>query len=217
MSTIILILTLFSCISAIITVFLKKDFNVLQKINAVIYLFFVTAFISLLSSVINYLKTSFVVDYSYIDILNSLFMLTTFIGAVIITVGNFYKNKNFQKYAYRLYDIGIVVFAVIMTINILYSNYSFKYMLAVLILSSALNISMMINSSENLKSLASKSIYFISNFLLGVFWLVCIVTFFNRLTNISSNVVIFIIMTLILSFNGLVFGLITVKKESSKQ
>lgn len=214
MSSIILILTLISCVLALISIFFKKDFKALQKTNAIIYILFTTAFICFLSTIINYLKITFLADYSYIDILNNLFLLSTFIGAVLIIIGVFFTNENYQKYAYRLYDIGIVVFTIIMAINILYSNSQFAFMAVPLIMTSLLNISMMVNASEQLKNNASKGIYFSINAVIGAFWIICMVLFINKITTVSASIAIIIVTTLILSFSGLIFGLINSKKES---
>lgn len=217
MSTIIYVLTLISCVAAIIATFIKKDFSVLQKVNALIYLFFTAISIYLLSPVIDELKSTFNADYPYVDILSNLFLLITLISTCIVTTIKFYKNEKFQKNSFHIYDFGIIVFAAIMTINILYSNKEFTFMLSPLIIYSVINLQMMVNASEDLKTTSSKVLYFVTNGSLAVFWVACLIMLLKRVPDISASVTIIIISSLILAFCGLIFGLININKLGAKK
>lgn len=217
MSTIVYVLTLISCVAAIIATFIKKDFSVLQKVNALIYLFFTAISIYLLSPVIDELKSTFNADYPYVDILSNLFLLITLISTCIVTAIKFYKNEKFQKNSFHIYDFGIIVFAAIMAINILYSNKEFTFMLSPLIIYSVINLQMMVNASEDLKTTSSKVLYFVTNGSLAVFWVACLIMLLKKVPDISASVTIIIISSLILAFCGLTFGLININKLGAKK
>lgn len=217
MSTLINTFTIGIFIVALFANLLFSKYEVLQRINASIYIISIGTYIYLSRIILEYLKEHFIAEYSFIDIFSSLLTLISAAAGVMIIIGSFYHNELFHKMAFRIFEIVLIIVCAVLIFNLFSSNKQALFLLPMVILTFVLSFSAMLNSTENLKTLSSKIYYFTSDIILAAFWITCIILFTQKSNSIINNQFYILISIIgVLCFASPVFGLIRLFKGKVK-
>lgn len=210
MNTILLIIGLVACLGSSVTLFFKKDFTLLKKLNSIVYTVATGLFLICLNYILEYFKTFFGILNSYMTIVSSVFLISSIIGFIIIMILSFVKSIAVS----RIYSILMTVTMIAFLINILYYNPNYSFLSVVVVVLSLLNITMMINSTESLSSKASKVLYFTVNGLNCVFWSACLILFMKKLSSFESLSIILLAIFTVIAFLGTLIGIISLKRNN---
>lgn len=209
MNSYIIIICLIACIGAVATVFFKKDYSLLQKVNSAVYSLTTGAFLLCCNYILIYFKSVYGISGSYMNTLITVLSVSSFIGFILTIILSFKRNLSVS----RIYSLLMLVVTVAFTINIFYSNPAYKFMAVVIIVLALLNIVMVTDSTEDLKSKPSISIYFTVNIINCIFWSVSLGMFIKKLSTAGDLSVILLAIGIIVAFIGTIVGFINFKRN----
>lgn len=212
MNTYIFIFGLIACLCTVIIEFFKKDFTVLQKVNSTVYTVSTGLFLICVNYILTYFKSVYGISNTYMNIITTVFSISTLIGFVFIIILNFFKNN----YLSRIYSLVLLITAIAFSVNILYYNPTYKFMMVIVFVLTLLNITMMTNSTELLSKKTSVIIYFTVNILNCAFWSICLFLFTKKISAFDSLQIVLLAIFIIVAFSGTLLGIFTLKRKKNK-
>lgn len=204
------------CTVTLISYLLFRKVSVFQKINASIYILALGIYLcfseKLTSFVLDYYSSHY--QYNYIMLIVSTISVIT--GVILVLIGNFWSNKKFTKYAYRLFEAFMLFISIAFIISSLTSTTGSTMLVPLLLLLLVFSEHFIVNSTESLQDKTSKLIYFAVNSVIGLFWLIGVIALVTKSSFSANGAFVFmLIIALAISLSSIIFGIFRINKKEN--
>ena len=208
--------SVFISIIAIITRFINKSYSFFLKINSIVYLLLIGVTPLLSEFLLNFVQSYQKLYIEYNTRITIISVIINIVGLLLIIIGNLIKSDKLQSKAYRIYELASLVVYIALIYNLFSSNKESVFISPILFLALIFNTCCNVNLTEKLNDKISKILYFITNSLLVLFFVVSIIML--TLTNTFSfnlQFITILVITIILSACGFVCGILEIKRNKN--
>lgn len=208
--------SVFISIIAIITRFINKSYSFFLKINSIVYLLLIGVTPLLSEFLLNFVQSYQKLYIEYNTRITIISVIINIVGLLLIIIGNLIKSDKLQSKAYRIYELASLVLYIALIYNLFSSNKESVFISPILFLALIFNTCCNVNLTEKLNDKISKILYFITNSLLVLFFVVSIIML--TLTNTFSfnlQFITILVITIILSACGFVCGILEIKRNKN--
>lgn len=208
--------SVFISIIAIITRFINKSYSFFLKINSIVYLLLIGVTPLLSEFLLNFVQSYQKLYIEYNTRITIISVIINIAGLLLIIIGNLIKSDKLQSKAYRIYELASLVVYIALIYNLFSSNKESVFISPILFLALIFNTCCNVNLTEKLNDKISKILYFLTNSLLALFFVVSIIML--TLTNtfsINLQFITILVITIILSACGFVCGILEIKRNKN--
>lgn len=208
--------SVFISIIAIITRFINKSYSFFLKINSIVYLLLIGVTPLLSEFLLNFVQSYQKLYIEYNTRITIISVLINIAGLLLIIIGNLIKSDKLQSKAYRIYELASLVVYIALIYNLFSSNKESVFISPILFLALIFNTCCNVNLTEKLNDKISKILYFLTNSLLALFFVVSIIML--TLTNtfrFNLQFITILVITIVLSACGFVCGILEIKRNKN--